>query len=132
MKISAKEQHGLRAIAELASQYGQGPVPLSEIAQTQDISLAYLEQVVPSLRDAGLINSTRGAKGGYELARPPHEITVGDVLRALDGEILPVLCVSQENPKHCIQENTCAARTVWQTVHERVTRLLDSMTLADL
>ena len=74
MKVSAKEQHGLRAMAELAGRYGQGPVPLSEIADALGVSVDYLEQVVPSMRDAGLLQSTRGAHGGYELALPPDQI----------------------------------------------------------
>jgi Rrf2 family protein len=132
MRISAKEQHGLRAIAKLAGQYGNGPVPLNEVAQSQGISLDYLEQIVPLLRDAGLLNSTRGVKGGYELSRPPDEITVGEVLRALDGDIMPLRCLSEEDALSCDQSATCAARTVWQTVHSRVLETLDSMTLADL
>ena len=132
MKVSAKEQYGLRAMAELAKAYGQGPVPLSEIAQIQDVSLAYLEQVVPALRDAGLLNSTRGAKGGYELARPPDQITVGEVLRALDGDLLPVRCVEGEGREPCDRTDECAARAVWQTVHRQLRRTLDGMVLADL
>lgn len=132
MKVSAKEQYGLRAMAELAKAYGQGPVPLSEIAQAQDVSLYYLEQVVPDLRDAGLLNSTRGAKGGYELARPPEQITVGEVLRALDGELLPVRCVEEGRQEPCDRTDDCAARTVWQTIYRQLRRTLDNMVLADL
>ena len=132
MKISAKEQLGLRAIAELAVHYGAGPVPLSQVARAQDLSVAYLEQVVPALRTAGLINSTRGAKGGYTLARRPDKITVGEVLRALNGDILPVRCVTAKDTPPCPRSPSCAARTVWKTVHSRVLEALDSMTLADL
>jgi Rrf2 family protein len=132
MKVSAKEQYGLRAMAELAKAYGEGPIPLSEIAQSQDVSLAYLEQVVPALRDAGLLNSTRGAKGGYELARSPEQITVGEVLRALDGDLLPVRCVEKACAEPCERTDECAARTVWQAVHRQLRRTLDGMVLADL
>ena len=132
MKVSSKEQYGLRAMIELTGRYGEGPVPLSEVAEAQDMSLDYLEQVVPSLRDAGLVYSTRGAKGGYELSRSPDEITVGEVLHALDGDILSVRCVSEEPERACTRSPTCAARTVWQTIHSRVLETLDSMTLADL
>jgi Rrf2 family cysteine metabolism transcriptional repressor len=132
VKVSAKEQYGLRAMAELARQYGAGPIPLSEVAQSQDISLDYLEQVVPTLRDAGLLNSTRGTKGGYELARPPDQITIGEVLRALDGEILPVRCVGDECKDACARTNECGARTVWQTIHDQLLSTLDNMMLADL
>ena len=132
MKISAKEQHGLRAMATLAEQHGRGPVPLSRIAEELGVSLDYLEQVVPSLRTSGLIRSTRGAKGGYDLARPPAEITVGDVLRALNGAILPVRCVREDSVQPCPRSPSCAARTVWTIVHSRVLETLDSLTLADL
>jgi Rrf2 family protein len=132
MKISAKEQYGLRAVAELAARHGDGPVPLNEVAQAQGISLAYLEQIVPALRSAGLVVSKRGAKGGYELALSPDRVTVGDVLRALGGGILPILCVRHEDVRPCERGDICAARTVWQNVHDRLVETLDQMTLADL
>jgi Rrf2 family protein len=90
MKLSTREQYGVRAMVELARFYGQGPLPLTEVSRLQNISLAYLEQIVASLREAELVVSTRGAHGGYHLAREPQAITVGDVLRALEGPIAPV------------------------------------------
>lgn len=132
MKVSAKEQYGLRAMTELSKQYGDGPISLNEVAQAQDISLDYLEQVIPALRDAGLLNSTRGAKGGYELARSPEQITIGQILRALDGDILPVQCVGDECKEACVRTNECGARTVWQAVHDQLLDTLDGMVLADL
>jgi len=131
MKISAKEQHGLRAVAELAARYGQGPVPLGQVADAQGISRDYLEQIVPALREAGLVQSTRGAHGGYQLTRAPESITVGQVLQALEGEIFPLRCVS-ENAAECDRSSICAARTVWTKVHARVSETLNGMTLADL
>ena len=131
MKITAKEQHGLRAMAELAARHGQGPVSLSDVADAQDISRDYLEQIVPDLRAAGLVQSTRGAHGGYQLARAPEAITVGQVLQALDGDILPLRCVS-EHAEDCERSPMCAARTVWTKVHARVSETLNEMTLADL
>jgi Rrf2 family protein len=131
MKISAKEQQGLRAMAELAARYGEGPVPLGEVADAQGISHDYLEQIVPALREAGLVQSTRGAHGGYQLVRAPESITVGQVLEALDGELLPLRCVS-EHAAGCDRSSMCAARTVWTKVHERVSETLNEMTLADL
>jgi Rrf2 family cysteine metabolism transcriptional repressor len=132
MKVSAKEQHGLRAMAEFAARYGQGPVPLGEVAETLGVSLDYLEQVVPAMRDAGLLESTRGAHGGYELALPPGQITVGRVLEALDGDILPIRCLGEADETACARSPTCAARTVWATVYLRVVETLNGMTLADL
>jgi Rrf2 family protein len=133
MKFSAKEQYGVRAMVELAQHYGKGPVSLSAIAQAQAISLAYLEQVVAPLRAAGLLDSTRGASGGYILARDPKLMTVGDVLRALDGAIVSFTCVSDAaNPPCKRGKRACAARQVWGRIQDKLTEVLDSTTLADL
>jgi Rrf2 family protein len=132
VKVSAKEQYGLRAMAELAKQYGAGPTSLSTVSEVQGISLDYLEQIVPALRDAELVVSTRGAKGGYELARPPDQITVAEILRALEGEILPVRCVVDDCTDLCTRTDDCSARTVWKTIHDQVSDTLDGMLLADL
>jgi Rrf2 family protein len=118
-------------MAELAARYGQGPVPLGEVAAAQGISRDYLEQIVPALRDAGLVLSTRGAHGGYQLAHAPETVTVGQVLQALEGDIFPLRCVS-ETAEECDRSSICAARTVWTKVHARVSETLNEMTLADL
>ena len=132
MKISAKEEYGLRAMAELAKRYGDGPVPLSEIARAEELSMDYLEQIFPSLRAAGLVNSTRGAKGGYELSRSPAEITIGDVLRAIAGEILDLQCLSEKDAPPCDREAVCVVHPVWKAVYDRIVETLDSTTLGDL
>jgi Rrf2 family protein len=119
-------------MAELAARYGEGPVSLGEVAEAQGISLDYLEQIVPDLRGASLVRSTRGARGGYQLARPPQKITVGQVLEALDGDILPVRCLGDQDALLCDRSPTCAARTVWTMVNQRVVEALHGMTLADL
>jgi Rrf2 family transcriptional regulator, cysteine metabolism repressor len=131
MHFSTKEQYGLRAMAELAARYGEGPIPLSEVAQSQGIALATLEQVVAPLRRAGLLASTRGATGGYALTRPPAGITVGDVLRALEGSLAPVPCL-EDNAVHCARAAQCATRPVWALVLARLVETLDSTTLADV
>ncbi len=131
MRFSAKEQYGLRAMAELASRYGEGYIALSEVAHNQGISLATLEQVVAPLRRAGLLESTRGALGGYALARPPAEVSVGDVLRAIDGALVPIPCL-QEAGGSCVRVRECATRPVWALVHSRLVETLDSLTLADV
>ena len=130
MRFSAKEQYALRALVELAGYHGQGPIPLSRVAAAQDISLAYLEQIVAPLREAGLLKSRRGAYGGYSLARVPSQVTVGDVLRVLEGAIVPVPCVSAD--QSCTREAGCAARLVWERVRNSLVETLDSITLADL
>ncbi len=130
MHFSAKEQYALRALVELARYHGQGPIPLSQVAAVQDIPLAYLEQIAASLREAGLLESKRGVSGGYSLAQGPAQITVGDVLRVLEGAIVPVPCVSEEGS--CARAADCATRWVWERVHHSLVETLDNITLADL
>ena len=132
MRISAREQYGLRAMVELARHHDQGPLSLSEVAQAQDLSLSYLEQIVMPLRRAGLLRSVRGARGGYLLARSPKGVTVGDVIRALEGSIMPMACVAEDTCTPCERESSCATRTVWKEVHDRIVETLESTTLADL
>ncbi len=132
MRFSAREQVGLRAMVELAQRYGSGPVSLSEVAAAQEVSLSYLEQVIRPLRRAGLLTSTRGASGGYTLARPPATITIGDVIRVLEGAIVPIRCVTDQTCSPCSLEDRCATRSVWEIVRDRLTETLDGITLADL
>ena len=132
MRFSAKEQYGLRAMAELAARYGQDYVPLSEVAQSQGIALATLEQLVAPLRRAGLLVSTRGAAGGYALARPPERISVGDVLRALEGALVPIPCLEEAGSTRCARASECTTRPVWALVRARLSETLDSLTLADV
>lgn len=133
MKFSAKEQYGLRAMVEFARRYGQGPVSLQAVAQAQAISPAYLEHVVVPLREAGLLDSTRGAYGGYCLTRNPGSIAVSEVIRALDGAVISLECVSDAADAPCARgDGICAARKVWEQVHRKLTEALDSTTLADL
>jgi Rrf2 family cysteine metabolism transcriptional repressor len=134
MKLSAREQYGLRAMIELGRRHGEGPVPLSDIAAMQGVSLGYLEQIAPLLKDAKLVESTRGARGGYELTRAPWEISVGDVVRALEeGYIMPLKCIpGVEGEESCSREGACTARDVWKRMHEGIVEVLDSTTLADL
>lgn len=120
-------------MVELARSYGRGPLPLAEVSRVQNISLAYLEQIVAPLREAGLLVSTRGAHGGYHLAREPQAITVGDILRAVEGPIAPVVCASEvSQPGCCEREQVCLTRPVWEKVRDSIVTALDSTTLADL
>ena len=116
-------------MVEFCFRNDQGVTSLKDVAHAQDISLAYLEQIVAPLRRSGLLRSVRGARGGYQLGRAPEDITVGDVLRALGGALVPVTCLGDGA---CQREGSCATRAVWQTVHDRLTETLDSITLADL
>jgi Rrf2 family protein len=134
MKLSAREQYGLRAMIELGCRYGEGPVSLSDVAESQGISLGYLEQIAPLLKGANLVESTRGVHGGYELTRAPWEITVGDVVRALEeGYIMPLKCIPGfEGEDSCTRKGVCTARDVWKRMHQGMVEVLDSTTLADL
>lgn len=132
MRVSAKELYGLRAMSEFARHYGQGPLSLTEVARRQGISQPYLEQIAIDLRRAGLLHSKRGAQGGYYLARAPEAMTAGDVIRALEGSILPIQCVAQQKCMPCSLEDGCSARGIWEEVRDRLVETLDSIVLADL
>jgi Rrf2 family protein len=121
-------------MVQLGRHVGRGPASLAEIAAEEDLPRAYLEQLVVSLREAGLVTSTRGAHGGYELARPPETITMAQVLRALEGPIAPMMCAS-DDPEHatvCDRSARCTVNVLWVRVRDAVSGALESMTLADL
>ena len=121
-------------MVQLARHYGTGPASLAGIAAEEDLPRAYLEQLVVSLREAGLVVSTRGAHGGYELARPPEAITMSEVLRALEGPIAPMFCAT-DDPEHalvCDRSSRCTVNLLWVRVRDAITSTLESMTLADL
>jgi Rrf2 family cysteine metabolism transcriptional repressor len=121
-------------MVQLARHHGTGPASLAGIAAEEDLPRAYLEQLVVSLREAGLVVSTRGAHGGYELAREPDEISMSEVLRALEGPIAPMICAS-DDPEHattCDRSARCTVNVLWVRVRDAITSTLESMTLADL
>ncbi len=121
-------------MVQLGVRYGTGPASLAEIAADEDLPRAYLEQLVMSLRDAGLVASTRGAHGGYELTRQPETIRMSEVLRALEGPIAPMLCAT-DDPEHavtCDRSARCTVNVLWVRVRDAITGTLESMTLADL
>jgi Rrf2 family transcriptional regulator, cysteine metabolism repressor len=121
-------------MVQLGRHFGQGPASLAGIAAEEDLPRAYLEQLVMSLRDAGLVVSTRGAHGGSELARDPGEVRMGEILRALEGPIAPMMCAS-DDPEHatlCDRSSRCSVNVLWVRVRDAVTGALDGMTLADL
>ena len=132
--FSTKGEYGVRLMVQLGRHFGQGPASLAEIAAEEELPRAYLEQLVMSLRDAGLVTSTRGAHGGYELARPPEDIRMSEVLRALEGPLAPMICAS-DDPEHaivCDRSSRCTVNVLWVRVRDAITSTLDSMTLADL
>ncbi|MGZ9159827.1 MAG: RrF2 family transcriptional regulator [Candidatus Limnocylindrales bacterium] len=134
VSFSTKGEYGVRLMVQLARHYGRGPASLAAIALEEDLPRAYLEQLVVSLREAGLVVSTRGAHGGYELARAPGAITMSAVLRALEGPIAPMVCAS-DDPEHattCDRSARCTVNVLWVRVRDAITGALESMTLADL
>jgi len=121
-------------MVELARHHGAGPISLTEMADHEALPRPYLEQLVVSLREAGLVQSTRGAHGGYQLTRDPGEIRMGEVLVALEGPIAPMVCAS-EDPAHagiCERMGFCNVNHLWTTVRNAIAGALDSITLADL
>jgi len=117
---------------ELAAAHGQGPIPLKVVAEKQSLSENYLEQLMGTLRKAGLVRGVRGAKGGYVLALPPEAISVGDVIRALEGPIAPVSCVELDADAGCDRHASCPTRGLWERLRDSMIEVLDSTTLADL
>ena len=131
VKLSTKGRYGLRALIDLA-QYGEKEaVSIQSISARQQISDSYLEQLVRKLKKAGLVTSLRGAQGGYRLAKPAEEISVGDVLRALEGSIEAVSCQEGENPS-CVGKDLCVARYVWQKVNKSIQETVDSIMISQL
>jgi Rrf2 family protein len=133
MKVSTRGEYGMRAMVSLAREFGSGPLALSSIAHDSSVPPAYLEQLMGLLRRAGLVVSTRGAHGGYQLARAPQEIGVGEIYRVLEGPVAPMECVSEVEPEElCPLIDGCATRVVWLKVRDSIVEALDSTTLADL
>ncbi len=130
MKLSTRTRYGIRAVLELAENYGNGPLRLKIIAQRHEISVKYLEQLMTVLRSAGFVRSVRGSKGGYLLAKAPGKITISDVFRCLEGPVVTVECV--ENESYCTRTNDCVARQVWIEVQNAVMGVLQSITLQNL
>ena len=130
MKLSTKGRYATRAILDLAINQEDGPILLKDIAQRQQISLSYLEHLVTPLIAGGLIRSTRGAKGGVSLAKPPEEIKLSEVIQLLEGSLAPVECVN--NPKLCPRSELCVTRDVWTELKNAMTGVLESTTLQDL
>ena len=131
MDFSARERTALRAMIELARRYGEGPVPLSVVADAQGLPQPYLERIAGALRRSGLLSSVRGAYGGYMLARGPEAITVGDVFRAVDEPFGSIDCIGTSS-SGCSREAHCAAHIVWRRIAARLRDTLDSTSLADI
>ncbi len=130
MKLSTRGQYGTRALLELALHWGEEPVPMKSIARRQQIPLQYLEHLVTPLIAAGIVRSTRGARGGVSLVKPPQEVRLSEVIQLLEGSIAPVECVT--DPKTCARSKLCATRDTWSELKKAIDGVLESTTLQDL
>ncbi len=132
MKLSTKGRYGVMAMLDLALHNSEGQISLKSIAERQGISENYLEQLFALLRKAKLVNSIRGSMGGYILAASPDSITVGDILRSLEGSLAPVDCVLEDEPSSCDRSDCCVTRIVWEKIRDSINEVVDSITLYDL
>ena len=130
MKLSTRGRYGTRALLDIALHQEEAPVILKDIAQRQQISLRYLEHLITPLIAGGIVRSTRGARGGVSLARPPEEIRLNEVIQLLEGSITPAECV--DNPGICTRSKLCVTRDIWSALKKAMDGLLESMTLQDL
>src|ERR1700674_3670207 len=131
--LTRKGKYGLKAMIALAKEHGEGPVLIGDLAEREAIPKKFLENILLSLKHRGLVHSRKGPHGGYQLGRAPEQISVGDVIRALDGPLALVSCVSQSAYapcEECVTERDCAVRRLFQQVRDETARILDGTTLA--
>ncbi len=136
MKISAKAEYALRAVTYLASRYGEGCVPIHDIARAKNIPLKFLEQILLQLKASGYAESKRGAKGGYNLAKDPKDITLAEIVRLMEISLAPVRCIPQgglpEQPCGCERVDTCDLGWVWRDIYTYTASLLENVTFRDV
>ncbi len=130
MRLSTRSRYGVRMMFEFALKFNQGPVFLKEVASMQGISFKYLSKLVIPLKSAGLLQSVRGASGGYMLAKHPSEITIRMIVEKLEGDVSLVECTG--NPNACKRNTNCVARTIWKRTDEAIMKVLDDITLQDM
>ena len=131
MKISTKGRYALRFMIDLAKNGKDRYISLKDVSIRQDVSLKYLEQIASTLGKAGLIQSIRGSQGGYRLTRQPHEYTIGDILRPIEGNFACVSCL-ENSPNTCTHYETCPTVHFWEGLYKVITDYIDSVTLNDL
>lgn len=132
MKLSKRGEYGLKALIDLAAENTDNVIQIRELAEREQIPVKFLEQILLTLKNAGLLQSRRGVNGGYYLARPPEEITLGQIIRTLDGPLAPIRCVSQMAYERCVcpDESACGLRLAMLDVRNAIADVLDSTTLA--
>ena len=134
MKLSTKGRYGIKAMVDIAIEYGSGGSRLSvnQLAEKQGVSVAYLEQIIAALKKAGLVESARGASGGYTLSRPPQDIYVGEVLRALEGSTAILDCVGVDDSAECSNACYCSARPLWIKLQQKIDEVLNTITIKEM
>ena len=132
MKISFKGDYATKIILDLALTYNQGSTQIKDIAKRQDIPERYLEQIITLLKNARYINTARGPKGGVWLAKAPSRITIGEIVRLVEGPTSPITCVSRSAHAQCSFENKCVLIGVWKEVRDRINEVVDNTTYQDL
>jgi len=130
MKLSTRIRYGMRAVIELAENDTNKPLQLKLIAQRQDISVKYLEQLMTILRSGGIIRSIRGARGGYTLAKPANQIKISEIFNCMEGPVITAECVDDED--YCERVADCAARILWVEVQHVIKNIMESLTLQEL
>lgn len=131
MKISTKGRYAMRMMIDLGQHRAEGYIALKDIAERQNISKKYLEQIVPLLNKAELLRTNRGYQGGYALAKAPEKYTVGEILRVTEGSLAPVSCL-QYDENDCTRKADCATLPIWEGLYRTITDYLDGITLADI
>jgi Rrf2 family protein len=132
MSVSSKCYYAIRAIYALAEQSGPEPMKISQIAEQELIPIRFLEVILGQLKSGGFVQSRRGAEGGYRLARPADQLTIGEIMRFVDGPIAPVDCVSQSRKKECEFQGECNFFGFWGRVRQAISDVVDQTTFADL
>ena len=132
-ELSKRTQYSLRALYALTRKFGEGPVLITTLAETETIPKKFLEQILVSLKGAGFVSSKKGKGGGYILAQPPEKITIGSVIRAIEGPLAPLPCASETRFRkcdECVDIQTCGTRIVMRQVRDAMAAILDETTLA--
>ena len=130
MKISTKGRYALRIMIDLGLNYNGNFISLKDIALRQEVSMKYLEQIIAMLNKAGYLETARGNNGGYKLAKKPAEYRVGDILRATEGDLAPIYCLSDE--EDCTRKENCKTHSFWKGLDDAINNYVDSVTLEDL
>ena len=132
MRISTKGRYGLRAIIDIAAHSAEGQIPIKEVSKRQGISDNYLEQIIFPLKKAGIVQSVRGSQGGYYLARPAKDITAGEVLRVLEGDLAPGECLAGGGEPNCDRVDTCTTLSLWLKLRDAVNQVVDNVSIQEL